>query len=206
MRCAPVWVPADHEEAVLRPGYRPACLVSEDRRVRLAHLGVNTLQAIRSTTRIGVRARTLAAGSAADTDWQYLSARRLALFILNSIERGTRWVAEAKSPSEIAETVASQVRSFFEGLYEAGTFGSRRMEDAFFVICDRRVNSWEAGGGEFHLVIGFAANRDHEFHSFRISHSAFGAKVQPVSLNRLNFSQYSPAELEWVDGIVKSLS
>jgi uncharacterized protein len=203
---SPVWVPADHEEAVLRPGYRPACLVSEDRRVKLAQHGVNTLQAIRSTTRIGVRARTLAAGSAANTDWQYLSARRLALFILNSIERGTRWVSEAESPSEIAATVASQVRLFFEGLYEAGTFGSRRIEDAFFVICDQRVNSWEAGGGEFHLVIGFAANREHEFHSFRISHSAFGAKMQPVSLNRLNFSQYSPAELEWVDGIVKSLS
>ncbi len=203
---SPVWVPTDHEEAVLRPGYRPACLVSEDRRVKLAQLGVNTLQAIRSTSRIGVRARTLAAGSAANSDWQYLSARRLALFILNSIEQGTRWVAEAKSQSEIAETVAAQVRLFFEGLYAAGTFGSRRMEDAFFIICDRRVNSWEAGGGEFNLVIGIAANRDHEFHSFRITHSAFGAKVQSVSLNRLNISQYSPAELEWVDGIVKSLS
>ena len=203
---SPVWVPADHEEAVLRPGYRPACLVSEDRRVRLAQLGVNSLQAIRSTSRIGVRARTLAAGSAANTDWQYLSARRLALFILNSIERGTRWVAEAKAHSEIAETVAAQVRLFFEGLYEAGTFGSRRMEDAFFIICDRRVNAWEAGSGEFNLVIGFAANRDHEFHSFRITHSPAGAKVQSVSLNRLTISQYSPAELEWVDGIVKSLT
>ncbi|HWX79212.1 MAG TPA: hypothetical protein VNZ02_03940 [Steroidobacteraceae bacterium] len=203
---SPVWVPAEHEEAVLRPGYRPACLVSADRALRLAQLGVNTLQAIRSTTRIGVRARTLAAGSAANTDWQYLSARRLALFILNSIERGTRWVAEAKSPSEIAETVASQVRLFFEGLHEAGAFGSRPIEDAFFVICDRRVNPWESGGSEFHMVIGFAANRDHEFHCFRISHSVFGARVQPVSLNRMNFSQYSPAELEWVDGIVRGLS
>jgi uncharacterized protein len=203
---SPVWVSAEHEETVLRPGYRPACLVSGDRRVKLAQLGVNTLQGIRSTTRLGVRARTLAAGSAANTDWQYLSARRLALFILNSIARGTRWVAEAKSPSEIAETVASQVRLFFEGLHEAGAFGSRRVEDAFFVICDRRVNAWDSGGGEFHLVIGFAANRDHEFHCFRISQSTLGAKVQPVSLNRMNISQYSPAELEWVDGIVRSLS
>ena len=202
----PVWVPADHEEAVLRPGFRPACLVSEDRRVKLASLGVNTLQAIRSTARSGVRARILAAGSAVNRDWQYLWPRRLALFILNSIERGTRWVNEAKSPSEIAESVAAQVRVFFEGLRESGTFGARRAEDAFFVICDGRVNSWAAGSGEFHLVIGFAASRDHEFHCFRISHSALGVKVRSVSLNPLKFSQYSPAELEWVDGMVRSLS
>jgi hypothetical protein len=202
----PVWVPADHEEVVLRPGYRPACLVSEDRRAKLANLGVNTLQAIRSTARSGVRARTLAAGCAVHKDWQYLWARRLALFILNSVERGTRWVTEAKSPSEIAESVASQVRKFFEGLQECGTFGTRRMEDAFLAICDGRVNSWAAGSGEFHLVVGFAANSDHEFHTFRISHSGQGVKVLPVSLNRLNFAQYSPAELEWVDGIVRSLS
>jgi len=201
----PVWVPADHEEAVLRPGYRPACLVSEDRRAKLALLGVNTMQAIRSTVRIGVRARTLAAGSAANTDWRYLWARRLALFILNSIERGTRWVTEANSPSEIADSVASQVRLFFEGLHESGTFGTRRIEDAFFVICDPRVNAWEKGSGQFQFLIGFAANRDHGFHSFRISHSALGTKVQPVSLNRLNLAQYSPAELEWVDGIARRL-
>jgi len=203
---SPVWVPADHEEAVLRPGYRPACLVSEDRRVKLAHHGVNTLQAIRSTTRIGVRARTLAAGSAADTDWQYLSARRLALFILNSIERGTRWVnVTEESPSEIADPVAAEVRLFFEALHESGTFGTRCVEDAFFVICDPAVNSCETGGAVFQFVIGFAASRDNGLHCFRIAHSALEAKVQPLRLNRLNFAQCSPAELEWVDGIARRL-
>jgi hypothetical protein len=55
-------------------------------------------------------------------------------------------------------------------------------------------------------VIGFAANRDHEFHCFCISHSALGVKVRPVSLNPLKFSQYSPAELEWVESMVRRLS
>ncbi|MGC1521173.1 MAG: hypothetical protein WA803_06500, partial [Steroidobacteraceae bacterium] len=51
---APVWVPARIDEAVLRPGYRPTCLVPEDRRMRLATLGVNAIQAVRSAARIGV--------------------------------------------------------------------------------------------------------------------------------------------------------
>jgi uncharacterized protein len=132
---APVWLAADREEPILRPAFRPACLVSEDRRIRLASLGVNTLQAIRSAARMNVRPRTLAAGNTANADWRYLSARRLALFVLSSIEQGTRWVVEAGSSAEVAGTVTAQVRSFFEGLHEAGTFGTRRMEESFFVIC-----------------------------------------------------------------------
>ena len=204
---SPVWLPTDREEPILRPGFRPACLVGEDRRIRLASLGVNTIQAIRSTARLSVRPRTLAAGHTANADWRYLSARRLALFILSSIEHGTRWIAAARSPAEVAETLTSQVRSFFEALCTAGTFGSRQASDAFFVICDPRVNaSWAQGSGEVQFVIGFAASREHEFHCYRISHSAAGGKIQPVSLNRLNFSQYSPAELEWVDRIARILS
>jgi hypothetical protein len=72
------------------------------------------------------------------------------------------------------------------------------MQDAFFVLCDQR--------SEFHLVIGFAARVAPGFHSFRIVHSASGSKVVPVSMNRLNAAHYSPAELEWVENLARSLS
>lgn len=181
-------------------------MVGEDRRIRLASLGVNTLQSVRSTARINLRLRTLAAGNTANADWRYLSTRRLALFILNSIAQGTRWVSAARSTTEVSATVTWQLRAFFEGLYEAGAFKTRRIEDAFFVICDPRINNSSAlSCGEIQFVVGFAASREHEFHCFRVSHSAAGSKVQPVSLNRLNFAQYSPAELEWVERIASQL-
>jgi hypothetical protein len=203
---SPVWLCADREEPILRPGFRPACLVGEDRRIRLASLGVNTLQAVRSAARMNVRLRTLAASNTGNADWRYLSARRFALFILSSIEQGTRWVVAAGSSAEVAENLTAQVRAFFEGLHTAGSFGTRRTEEAFFVICDERVNNSSAlSCGEVQFVIGFAASREHEFHCFRVSHSAAGSKVQPVSLNRLNISQYSPAELEWVDSLASQL-
>ena len=195
---APVWVSAKNEEAVLRPGYRPACLVTEDRRMRLAALGVNTLLAVRSAARIGVAARTLSKGTAACADWQYLAARRVALFIVNSIERGTRWVAMAQPHIEIAEMTASQVRAFFAALHEAQAFGTRRMQDAFFVACEQR--------SEFQTVIGFAARTKPGFHSFRIVHSPSGSTVVPVSPNRVNTAHFSPAELEWVESLAGSLS
>jgi hypothetical protein len=195
---APVWAAAKNDDAILRPGYRPTCLVPEDRRMRLATLGVNTIQAVRSAARIGVAARTLAAGTASSADWHYLAARRLALFIVNSVERGTRWVATAPPRAEVADAAASQVRTFFETLYDNQAFGTRRMQDAFLVLCDQR--------SELQLVIGFAARATPGFHTFRIVHSASGSKVVPVSLNRLNAANYSPAELEWVESLARSLS
>ena len=166
--------------------------------MRLAARGVNTIQAVRSAARIGVLPRTLAAGTAAAAEWQSLAARRLALFILNSIERGTRWAVLAAPRPKAYELAATQVRAFFERIHEAGAFGDRSPEESFFVICDSRINSGEnAASNEFHLLIGFAAARRREFHSFRIWHSALGSKVTPVSLNRSNSVQCSPEELTW---------
>ena len=201
----PLWDPERNDEAVLRPGYRPTCMVPDDRRNRLAQAGVNTIQGVRSAARVGPRPRTLASGFAANADWQYLSARRLALFIVNSIEQGTRWVMAEQPSQELAEQVAAQVRVFFEALFVSGAFRARRVEEAFFVICDHRAATPSATVDEFQFLIGFAANREHEFHAYRISHSRTGSTVQPVSLNRLNFAQYSPAELEWVDKIAAQL-
>jgi hypothetical protein len=200
-----VWVPARNDEAILRPGYRPTCLVTEDRRMRLAALGVNTLQAVRSAARIGVAARTLGRGSASNADWQYLAARRLALFIINSIERGTCWVAAAQPHAEIADAAASQVRRFFEALHDEQAFGARRMQDAFFVACDHRFAAAGARG-EFHLLIGFAAGARPGLHSFRIVHAASGSRLLSITPNRLDPAHYSPAELEWVESLARSLS
>jgi hypothetical protein len=175
---APVWSPAKNEEAVLRPGYRPTCMVSEDRRRRLASLGVNTVLAVRSAARLGVAARTLGAGAAVSTDWQYLASRRLALFIVNSVERGTRWVAMMQPHLDVTEAVTAQVRTFFKSLYDEHAFGARPLQDAYFVACGQR--------DEFRLVIGFAAQSTPGFHSFRIVHSTAGSKVTEVAANRLN--------------------
>ncbi|HXP67596.1 MAG TPA: hypothetical protein VN815_19100 [Steroidobacteraceae bacterium] len=202
---SPVWMPAEREDPILRPGFRPACIVSEDRRVRLAAHGVNTLQSTRSAVRPDVRPRTMAAANTGSADWRYLSRRRLALFILSSIEQGTRWVVTAPA-AEIEERLKAQVAAFFAPLHESGAFGSRTPEESYFVICDKRINNSQAiSSNEIQFVVGFAASREQEFHCFRICHSVAGSKVQPVSLNRMNFSQYSPAELDWVDSIASQL-
>ena len=198
-----LWDGKRNDEAVPRPGYRPTCVVSDERRKKLTALGVNIIQAVRSAARSGLSSRTLAAGRAMSADWQYLSARRLALFIVNSIERGTRWAAKAPANSETSEMVAQLVRVFFEGLYVAGAFGPRRVEDAFFVVADERAHAKRSPAAHFQFLIGFAAAHGNGLHSFRITHGPNGTEVQPVSANLLNLAPHSPAELDWPARIAK---
>jgi hypothetical protein len=202
----PVWGEPRTEDAVLRPGYRPVCRVPEDRRARLLLRGVNTLQSARSVSRIGTKPRTLAAGAAGAADWQSLAARRLALFIIHCIERGTRWVATAEPSAEVAQSVAAHVRAFFERLHEDGAFGARRREQSFFVLCDRRFNAADEQRGEFQFLIGFAAARAGEFHTYRICHSAARSRVTPASLNRAKLAELCPEELKWVDALARQLA
>ncbi len=181
----PLWSAAEGEEAVLRPGYRPVCTISDAERIRLAQAGVNTLQAVRPAFRLGLSTRTLAGGSSGSPDWKYLSARRLALFIVNSVERGTRWVVFETDGPELWRRVTIQIEAFLESLDAAGAFIGRGHDEAYFVACDERVNSHsDVSNGTVNILLGFGALRAGEYHAYLISHDAAGSHTRPVSVNR----------------------
>jgi uncharacterized protein len=182
-----IWGACEPDEPILRPGFRPVCWVADDRRARLALQGVNTLQTVRSPATSSLRLRTLGAASAAEPGWRYLVARRQALAILNSIERGTRWVAVTRPHPEVANLLEKQVSAFFGDLHAAGTFGEHGAQEAYFVVADRRAERIDGGARpEFHFLIGFGAERGRQFHTFRISQSPLGAQVRAVTLNQLS--------------------
>lgn len=188
---SPVWAASASDEVALRPGLRPSHLVSDTMRSKLAAYGVNTLNSVRVTARSGWSPRTMAGGSAASPDWKHLPARRLALCILNSIERGTRWVVFARTHPNVGSLVEAQVSEFFARLRAEGAFSGRANDAAYFAICDERINPGRNDGDwNVHILIGFAATRAGEFHTYLISHGAASSRVQPVSLNRHNLAQY----------------
>jgi len=184
-RACPLWTAIEGEEAILRPGYRPVCQVSDYERTRLAHAGVNTLQAVRPAVRLSLSARTLAGGSSGSSDWKYLDARRLALFIVTSIERGTRWVVFESNGPALWRRVLKQIEAFLETLDAAGAFVGREPDEAYFVVCDERINSdSDMHTGVVNILLGFAAMRAGEYHTYVISHDPAGSHVRPVSVNR----------------------
>ncbi|MGP8035118.1 MAG: phage tail sheath family protein [Steroidobacteraceae bacterium] len=190
----PLWEAAEPEEAALRPGLRPAVAVSDAERVRLAQAGVNTLLAVRGA-RAGVSARTLAAGGGAASEWRYLPARRLALYIAASIEQGTRWVLLEHNGPTTWERAQSVAEEFLHALAERGAFAGATVADSYFVICDERVNGAKTlAEGKFNLLFGFATTRAGEFDTWLVTHRAGLSRVRPVSVNR---SATAAARVEW---------
>jgi len=192
----PVWAAAESEETVLRPGLRPAVSVSDAERLRLAQAGVNTLLAVRPNSRDGnLSTRTLAAGGRGASDWRYLSARRLALFIAASIEQGTRWVLLEHNGPATWERARAQVESFLSDLAAQGAFAGAESEETHFVIADERVNRPQTlAEGKFNLLFGFATSKPGEFDTWLVTHRAGASRVRPVSVNR---SATAGKRVEW---------
>jgi hypothetical protein len=178
----PVWA-TQGEECVLRPGLKPACAVDEEARARLAASGVNTVLTVRRPGGAPA-ACTLAGPGAAFTDWRSLPARRFALFVLNSIERGTRWTLFEPSEPATWRRAAARVRAFLAALEDRGAFAHREPGDRCFVLCDERVNlERHREQGIINLMFGIPAARPGSFHAWLVSHRPGGSRVQPVSPN-----------------------
>jgi len=191
----PVWAAAETDEAILRPGLRPAVPVSDADRVRLAQAGVNTLLSVRSSVRASISPRTLAAGGCGISDWKYLSARRLSLFIAASIEQGTRWVVLEHNGPATWEKARFQADCFLEALAEQGAFVGTSPDESHFVIGDERVNRPAlVAEGKFNLLFGFATSKPGEFDTWLVTHQAGASRVRPVSVNRATTSKH---RVEW---------
>jgi hypothetical protein len=191
----PVWAASDTEEAFLRPGLRPAAVVSDPDRLRLAQAGVNTLVSTRSTLRHGLSPRTLAPASSGASDWRFLSARRLALFVASSIEQGTRWVLLEPNIPVTWEKARAHTDSFLQSLAAQGAFVGDSPDESHFVIADDRVNREQTiAEGKFNLLYGFANSKAGEFDTWLVTHHAGASRVRPVAVNR---SATSRNRVEW---------
>jgi hypothetical protein len=191
----PVWSTAESEETFLRPGLRPAAVVSDQERIRLAQAGVNTLVSSRSNARQGLSPRTLTAGGCGASDWKYLSARRLALFIASSVEQGTRWVLIEPNIPATWERARALVDHFLTELADAGAFVGTSPDESHFAIADDRVNrEATVAEGKINVLYGFATSKPGEFDTWMVTHHPALSRVRPVSVNRLATSKH---RVEW---------
>jgi phage tail sheath protein FI len=183
-------------EMLLRAGARLHRELTAADRARLATYGINTLQSVRSTERKRPRLRTLACGASAHADWAYLTPRRFALFVIDAIERGTRWAIAERRNITVWFRLAHQITQFFTELRAAGAFPAAPKDQAFLVICDERINEPFIDAIEVNILIQFAATHIDSFHSFMLTHTAQGSRVRPIVINRLEASLIVSSELE----------
>jgi phage tail sheath protein FI len=204
----PWWQPGPDEEILLRPGTRPVRMLNDAERARLAMHGINPLQSLRSANPRPLPLRTLAQGAAASTDGGWLAARRRWLQLMNSLERGTRWVLYDVRDRNSWSRMRGQAEAFLQPLADAGLFGDGPADAAFKVICDERLNSEDdRAAGQVHMLVSLRTTRQSEYRSFLITHGVQGSRVRPVRSNvlpaGLRLSIAASATEEVVDVVVE---
>jgi uncharacterized protein len=183
-RALPVWAPAEADEPILRPGLKLAAAITDSERSRLAQARINTLQSVRSSTRARTSLCILAPSGS--PDWRYLAERRLALFVLASIERGTHWLCSVASNPVNWARAQAEVEHFLDGLDREGAFAGSRSEESYLVICDERVNRAETvAQGKTHLLFGIATAKPGVFHAWMIAYQQGASRARPVAVNPL---------------------
>lgn len=114
-------------------------------------------------------ARTLKGADSEADDYKYVSVRRLTLFIVESIYRGTQWTAFEANDESTWSQVRLDVSTFMQGLFRDGALQGSTPNQAYFVRCGADTTTQaDMAQGLMHIEVGFAPVRPGEFLIVRI--------------------------------------
>ncbi|WP_083981861.1 phage tail sheath family protein [Arsukibacterium ikkense] len=144
--------------------------VDELSQQQLNPLGINC---IRTLPRVGTvlwGARTLA--TQADPEWRYISVRRTAIFIEQSIRQSLGWAVFEPNEQPLWQAVRRNISNFLNTLFRAGAMQGQTAKEAFFVRCGLNDSMTQHDITKQQLVVelGFAPLKPAEFVVIRIVH------------------------------------
>ena len=109
-------------------------------------------------------ARTLVGSDAEASEWKYIPVRRLALFIEESLYRGTQWVVFEPNDERLWAQIRLNIGAFMQNLFRQGAFQGTTSRDAYFVKCDREITTQnDINLGIVNIIVGFAPLKPAEF-------------------------------------------
>ncbi len=127
-------------------------------------LGVNCLRAFPVNGRVVWGARTLRGADSLASEWKYLPVRRLALFLEESLFRGTQWVVFEPNDEPLWAQIRLNLGAFMQNLFRQGAFQGRSPREAYFVKCDRETTTQnDIDRGIVNILVGFAPLKPAEF-------------------------------------------
>ena len=140
---------------------------------QLNPLGINCLRSMGVNGRIVWGARTLRGADESADEYKYLPVRRLALFLEESLYRGTQWAVFEPNDEPLWAQVRLNVGAFMQGLFRQGAFQGATPRDAYFVKCDRQTTTQnDINLGILNVVVGFAPLKPAEFVVIQIQQMA----------------------------------
>lgn len=107
--------------------------------------------------------------TATDTNWQYVSTRRLFLFIEESIEEGIRWSVFEPNNLQLWQKLRRTITEFLTRVWRDGALFGRTAEEAFYVRIDEALNPpAERALGRLNIEVGVRPSFPAEFIIVRI--------------------------------------
>jgi phage tail sheath protein FI len=127
-------------------------------------LGINCIRSFPAIGHIVWGARTLAGADIQASDWKYVPVRRTALFLEESLYRGTQWVVFEPNDEPLWAQIRLNVGAFMHTLFRQGAFAGTIPHDAYFVKCDRETTTQtDVNLGVVNILVGFAPLKPAEF-------------------------------------------
>lgn len=182
---AGLWRALDSQTGLLRGSFAPAEDVTPEMAQKLRRLGINVFCRGAGGSCVLRGDVTLAGSSASAHEWQSLTQRRLALHVLDSVSRATRWVVFEHNDPVLWARVRRQVSMFLQALHEQGAFAGHTPEQSWFVKCDAdTVVQDREGAAQLNILLGVALSRPSEFLIFNIAHRLGSTRVSSMPLTR----------------------
>lgn len=138
----------------------------------LNKLGVNCLRKF-PTGIVNWGARTLDGSDDIGSEWKYIPIRRLALFLEESLFRGTKWVVFEPNDEPLWASIRLNLNAFMMSLFRQGAFQGSTPDKAFFVKCDAETTTQnDRNLGIVNIEVGFAPLKPAEFVIIKIQQIA----------------------------------
>jgi hypothetical protein len=123
-------------------------------------------------------ARTTASGYGGDANWQYISIRRLFLYLEESIQEGLRGAVFEPNNPQLWQKLKRTLTDFLTRSWREGALFGEKAEKAFYVRIDEDINPFsEQQLGRLHIEIGVRPSYPAEFIIVRIGIWDGGSEV-----------------------------
>jgi phage tail sheath protein FI len=141
-------------------------------------IAVNCLRSFPVAGNVVWGARTCAGADTLASEWKYVPVRRLALYIEESLYRGTQWVVFEPNDEPLWAQIRLNVGAFMHDLFRKGAFQGSNPRDAYLVKCDKDTTTQnDINLGIVNILVGFAPLKPAEFVIIKIQQLAGNIQV-----------------------------
>jgi len=127
-------------------------------------VGANGIRLLNPYGIVSWGARTLMGADDIGSQYKYVPVRRLALYIEESLRRGTQWAVFEPNDEPLWAQIRLNVGTFMNTLFRQGAFEGASPRDAYFVKCDSETTQQaDIDRGVVNIIVGFAPLKPAEF-------------------------------------------